>query len=53
MHTTTHRSETVGELVLDEARQLRARGWSCTRLGEHFGVHPETVRRNLQRDSPM
>jgi hypothetical protein len=29
---------------LDEARRLYDRGWSLARVGDHFGVDPNTVR---------
>ena len=32
---------------LDEARELRAQGWSYARLGKHFSVTAHTVRRVL------
>jgi hypothetical protein len=32
---------------LSKAKQLYEEGWSLARIGEHFGVHGETVRKAL------
>ena len=34
---------------IDEARALYEQGWSLARIGDHFGVHAETVRLALRR----
>jgi DNA-binding CsgD family transcriptional regulator len=32
---------------LEEARRLRAGGWSLIRLGRHFGIDPKTMKKRL------